>query len=90
MLGDTEGARSEWEFHAATPASQGGERSWSWAAVSLSRTTVDLATFRDSVVAKRARFLGSRCLLFYLRDRRPSSVGAVRQESGAAAVGEEA
>src|SRR6266700_2382027 len=40
VLGDTERARSEWEFHAATPASQGGERSWSWAAVSLSRTTM--------------------------------------------------
>jgi len=33
MLGDTERSRSEREFHAAAPASQGGDRSWSWAAV---------------------------------------------------------
>jgi hypothetical protein len=32
VLGDTERARSEWEFHASTPASKGGERSWNWAA----------------------------------------------------------
>jgi hypothetical protein len=38
--GGTERARSEREFHAAAPASQGGERSWSWAAVSLSMTTM--------------------------------------------------
>src|SRR5450631_3284667 len=40
VLGGTEQPRSEWEFHAAAPASQGGERSWSWAAVSLSMTTM--------------------------------------------------
>ena len=41
VMGSTERARSEWEFHAAAPAKQGGERSWSWAAVSLSRTTME-------------------------------------------------
>jgi len=39
-VGRHQGARSEWECHAATPASRGGERSWSWAAESLSRTTM--------------------------------------------------
>ena len=41
VLGGTERARSGWEFHAAAPASQGGERSWRWAAVSLSRTAME-------------------------------------------------
>jgi hypothetical protein len=27
-------------YHAATPAREGGERSWIWAAVSLSMTTI--------------------------------------------------
>jgi hypothetical protein len=40
VLGGTARARSEWESHAAAPASQGGEQSWSWAAVSLSMTTM--------------------------------------------------
>ena len=40
VLGGTERARSERKFHAAAPARKGGERSWSWAAVSLSRTTM--------------------------------------------------
>jgi hypothetical protein len=39
-MGSTEGARSEWEFHGAAPMRKGGERSWSRAAVSLSRTTM--------------------------------------------------
>ena len=47
------------------------------------------ATFRTA--PKRARFLGCRCLLFYLRlwDR-AEKLKAKRQEGGAAAVGEEA
>ena len=40
VMGSTEGARSELEFHAAAPVRKGGERSWSWAAVSLSMTTM--------------------------------------------------
>ena len=35
-----ERAGSEWEFHAAAPVRKGGERSWIWAAVSLSMTTM--------------------------------------------------
>ena len=33
VMGSTERARSEWEFHGAAPLREGGERSWSWAAV---------------------------------------------------------
>ena len=40
VMGSTERARSEWEFHSAAPMRKGGERSWSWAAVSLSMTTM--------------------------------------------------
>ena len=40
VMGSTEGARSGLEFHAAAPVRNGGERSWSWAAVSLSMTTM--------------------------------------------------
>ena len=40
VMGSTERARSEWEFHGAAPMRKGGERSWSWAAVSLSMTTM--------------------------------------------------
>jgi hypothetical protein len=40
VMGSTERARSEWEFHGAAPMRKGGERSWNWAAVSLSRTTL--------------------------------------------------
>jgi hypothetical protein len=40
VMGSTERARSEWEFHGAAPMRKGGERSWIWAAVSLSMTTM--------------------------------------------------
>ena len=43
-------------FHAATPAIEGGERSWIWAAVSLSRTTM-----RPPHLGQRQRGLG--CLV---------------------------
>ena len=36
----TECGSLEWQFHAVTPEREGGERSWSWAAVSLSMTTM--------------------------------------------------
>ena len=36
----TEGERAEFSYHAATPEREGGERSWIWAAVSLSMTTM--------------------------------------------------
>ena len=40
VRGSTERARSEWVFHGAVPTRKGGERSWIWAAVSLSMTTI--------------------------------------------------
>src|ERR1039458_3366732 len=78
-----QGGELELWFHAAAPTRKGGERSWSWAAVSLSMTTM------------RPPHLGhSQSVPGFWFGRRwrycAEELQAKRQESGAPPVGEEA